>query len=193
MGFFSAAALALPAVLPAVTSAFSQRSSQESANRANASIAATNRAFQAGQSATSYQRAVADMKAAGINPMLAASQGGASTPAGSTAVMNPAVTAGTSNSALAMARAALEFKNLKAQNAQIQSSTRLNADLARKAVMDSQVSANTAKSIKAQLPALENKARVEKSKLGKGATRLDRDWETMTALRAKSAFKRVED
>lgn len=39
-------------------------------------------AFQRDMSNTSYQRAVADMKKAGINPMVAYTQGGASSPSG---------------------------------------------------------------------------------------------------------------
>lgn len=52
----------------------------------NAQQAQMNRDFQAQQSATAYQRATKDMAAAGLNPMLAYSQGGASTPSGAQGV-----------------------------------------------------------------------------------------------------------
>lgn len=51
----------------------------------NASEAQKNRDFQLMMSNTAYQRAMADMEKAGLNPILAYMQGGASTPGGSTA------------------------------------------------------------------------------------------------------------
>lgn len=51
----------------------------------NAQQAQINRDYQTEMSNTAYQRAAADMRAAGLNPYLAYGQGGASTPSGSTA------------------------------------------------------------------------------------------------------------
>jgi len=55
------------------------------ARKFNAAEALKNRQFQERMSNSSYQRAVADMRLSGINPMLAFQQGGASSPSGSAA------------------------------------------------------------------------------------------------------------
>lgn len=58
---------------------------QDNAQLFNSEEAKRNREYQSGMANTAYQRAIADMKAAGLNPMLAYSQGGAATPSGSSA------------------------------------------------------------------------------------------------------------
>ena len=56
-----------------------------STNRAQEQLARQQMAFQAGQTGTEYQRAVADMRKAGLNPMLATKLGGASSASGAMA------------------------------------------------------------------------------------------------------------
>lgn len=60
---------------------FSSRGQQQ-ANNMNVDLSREQMAWQTQMSSTAYQRATADMEAAGLNPMLAYQQGGASTPAG---------------------------------------------------------------------------------------------------------------
>lgn len=63
----------------------------QKANETNVQLAGENRSWQEKMANTAYQRQVADMRAAGLNPILAAMRGGgADTPAGSVATVTPA-------------------------------------------------------------------------------------------------------
>lgn len=116
---------------------------QKEANQSNANLSKSNRKWQEYMSNTSYQRAVADLKAAGLNPMLAYGQGGASTPPGNVATMQ-SETAGVAdsiNSAFANYRTKLEGDNLKELNAKIKADTDASRATADKARADAAVSA----------------------------------------------------
>lgn len=77
------------------------------ANDQRADESSANREFQREMSNTSYQRGMEDMRKAGLNPMLAFSQGGASVPTGSMASFeNPFAAASSAYAASEQANAA---------------------------------------------------------------------------------------
>lgn len=117
---------------------------QAIANDQNRKEARKNRAFQLHMSSTAYQRAMADMKAAGLNPMLAYKMGGASTGSGAQAQLEN-VGEKVTNSALA----ARELKkNIEATNSIIELNKAQTAASQAKAALDR----TSAKAIDADLP-----------------------------------------
>ena len=77
---------------------------QNAAMSYNSAEALADRNFQERMSNTAYQRAVEDMRKAGLNPILAYAQGGASTPGGSGATITGASMGMPASSALGVSR-----------------------------------------------------------------------------------------
>lgn len=148
MGFFDSIGSALHDTVSTVGSfipGVGDAQAQQDANDINVRQAQLNRDFQQQNSNTAYQRAVADMKAAGLNPMLAYSQGPASTPSGATATVQAAPKTALADKALQAYTGISSLRNQTTgvqQQAQMnESSIKLNAANAAKNVAD------TAKSV----------------------------------------------
>lgn len=149
--------LGISSALGAIGSFFGQQSANESnqaiassANAFSARQAELNRSFQERMSNTSWQRGIADMRAAGVNPMLMVSQGGASSPSGSSAI---GTTGAPMKSSVSEAvSSALAIKQLQA--------TLRNIDA------DTKVKDATASNVAAQLPGLAASSAFQANKFG---------------------------
>lgn len=101
-------------------------SAQREANKTNRAISESQMKFQERMSNSAHQRQVADMRAAGLNPMLAAGMGGSSSPSGAAATMqseDPQMQQVVST-ALETKRLAQDLANAKATEKQIKQQTK---------------------------------------------------------------------
>lgn len=166
----------LPFAANAVGSFFSSKGQKE-VNSANAQMSRDQMNFQERMSSTAWQRAVKDMRAAGINPGLAYSQGGASSPQGAMAQL--------SNPYESVHSAASNSADSYRQNQLLLSQLEVNKSLAR--MQESQRSLNDANSARvlADMPSL----KLKNNAVGLGLSAAKDIKESGLFTAAKNAFK----
>lgn len=160
----------------------------ERANKAQADRSREAMAFEERMSSTAYQRATADMRAAGINPMLAIQQGGASSPGGVMANMQDTISPAVST-AMQSRRLKEELKlidqqreTLWAQGQKAWSDKYVSDSVVDRVRAETQERAASAKLLEAELPRAVNRAKVESTDIGKYGAVIDRVLDTLRSV-----------
>lgn len=141
-------------------------SAQDKANETNLAIANQQMGFQREMSNTAYQRSMADMQAAGLNPMLAYGQGGASTPQGASASMQANTQMGDAlqkgvTSALDSLRLKKELEGQDSQTALNKATEHAQRESAKLSAANARVAEANEKTTMAALPGVRSKSRQE--------------------------------
>jgi hypothetical protein len=153
---------------------------QSSANRRNIKLAREQMAFQERMSSTAHQREVEDLRKAGLNPILSAGGGGASTPSGARPEIESTLK-DMAGSVQQMARNAADIANIKqstevgkatekllgTQRDREASATNLNDQNARKMIAEAQLT-------EALIPGAMTEMKIDMSPLGETVRRLNR-------------------
>lgn len=147
------------------------RENAEKTNATNLAISREQTAFQERMSNSAYQRSMDDMRKAGLNPMLAYSQGGASSPSGAAIAMQnppPAIAADYGKALQQGVSSAVEGRRLSKEIKGVDSQAALNT--AAMANLDSQRQLNvtsakvadlTAQAKQAELPAIRAQSKLD--------------------------------
>lgn len=117
-------AIAGSSMLGSIGGSFDQQEAQGEANAANAQAAAEQMRFQERMSSTAHQRQVADLKAAGLNPMLSVNSG--SPGAAGASAQSKSVMEGNSFNAVQAAQTMLSLKKLNSEIAVLNSQAAKN-------------------------------------------------------------------
>lgn len=186
--------MALPAIAAAAGSllatgaaAYFSHKGVKDQNKMQREMAREQMEFQERMSSTAYQRAMKDMRAAGLNPILAYQQGGASSPAGAMAPIEDEIGPAVSSAQharrltqeLKMMRASTEREYSAAQaqraDAGLKWAQHRNAGLQAEQIkeMTEQIKAETLLA-KLAAPGAKNVAAVESGRVGKTAAYIER-------------------
>lgn len=170
---------------------------QEQANKFSAKQAKDQMAFQREMSNTSYQRSMADMKAAGLNPMLAYAQGGASSPSGAMGSVQAAQVENVLSPAIS---SALDAARLRKEIRAVDSQTDLNNAVAATQKAQTQLNETNAKVAKknaeildAQMPAITKKAKLDASQADIDQSMLKYDNITKRTAQATGIISNAKD